>query len=176
MADNAPLPPGTPGTEFEVVRALQSRFGDAIVFQPTKDSVPTLWVPREQLIEVLRFLREAPKPYVMLFDLSAIDERLRKHREGQPKSDFTVFYHLLSVERNSDVRIKVALQEGDLSVPTTIGIWPNANWYEREIWDMFGIDIVGHRACTASCCRVPGRGTRCARITRRAPPSSIPTS
>lgn len=144
MADNAPLPPGTPGTEYEVVRELQSRFGDAIVFQPTKDSVPTVWVPREQLIEVLRFLREAPKPYVMLFDLSAIDERLRKHREGQPKSDFTVFYHLLSVERNSDVRIKVALQEGDLSVPTAIGIWPNANWYEREIWDMFGIDIVGH--------------------------------
>jgi NADH-quinone oxidoreductase subunit C/D len=144
MADNAPLPPGTPGTEYEVVRELQSRFGDAIVFQPTKDSVPTLWVPRDQLIEVLRFLRQAPKPYVMLFDLSAIDERLRKHREGQPKSDFTVFYHLLSIERNSDVRIKVALTEGDLSVPTVIGIWPNASWYEREVWDMFGIDIAGH--------------------------------
>jgi NADH-quinone oxidoreductase subunit C/D len=144
MADNAPLTPSTPGTEYEVVRELQSRFGDAIVFQPTKDAVPTLWVPREQLLDVLRYLRQAPKPYVMLFDLSAIDERLRKHREGQPKSDFTVFYHLLSIERNSDVRIKVALQEGDLSVPTVTGIWPNASWYEREVWDMFGIDIAGH--------------------------------
>ena len=144
MADNAPLPPSTPGTEYEVVRELQSRFGEQLVFQPTKDSVPTLWVPRSEIIEVLRFLRHLPKPYVMLYDLSAIDERLRKHREGQPASDFTVFYHLLSIERNSDVRIKVALTGDDLHIPTAIGIWPNASWYEREVWDLFGVRFSGH--------------------------------
>jgi len=45
MADNAPLTPEIPGTEYEVVRELQARFGEQIVFQPTKDSVPTVWAP-----------------------------------------------------------------------------------------------------------------------------------
>lgn len=144
MADDAPLPPVTPDTQYEVVRELFAKFGDGLVFQPTKDDVPTVWVPREQLTEVLRFLRNSPKPYVMLYDLSAIDERLRKHRDGQPKSDFTVFYHLLSIERNSDVRIKVALSESDLKLPTAIHIWPNADWYEREVYDLFGIHFDGH--------------------------------
>lgn len=149
MADDAPLPhaqPGIqqPGFQYEVVRELFAKFGEGLVFQPTKDDVPTVWVPREQLTEVLRFLRNSPKPYVMLYDLSAIDERLRKHRDGQPKSDFTVFYHLLSIERNSDVRIKVALCESDLKLPTVIGIWPNADWYEREVYDLFGIHFDGH--------------------------------
>ena len=116
--------------------------------QTTLDRVPTLWVSRERLTEVLRFLRNLPKPYVMLYDLSAIDERLRKHRQGQPASDFTVFYHLLSIERNSDVRIKVALKADDLNLPTSIPIWPNANWYEREVWDLFGITFAGHPLLT----------------------------
>jgi NADH-quinone oxidoreductase subunit C/D len=145
MADDAPTPPTVPGTEHEVVRELHARFGaNTFVFQPTKDSVPTLWVPRDKLIEVLRFLRGAPRPYVMLLDLHGIDERLRTHREGQPKSDFTVFYHLLSIERNSDVRLKVALGADDSHIPTATRVYPNANWYEREVWDMFGINFDGH--------------------------------
>lgn len=145
MADVALQSPTLPGTEHEVVRELFERFGaETFVFQPTLDGVPTLWTPRERLLDVLRYLRAAPRPYVMLYDLSAIDERMRKHRHGQPASDFTVFYQLLSIERNSDVRIKVALAENDLSLPTTIPIWPNADWYEREVWDLFGVDFVGH--------------------------------
>lgn len=131
--------------EPEVVRELQARFGiDTCQFQPTIDKVPTVWVPRQNLLEVLTFLRNVSRPYVMLYDLSAIDEQLRNHRTRQPRSDFTVFYHLLSIERNSDVRIKVALEATDLNVPTASKIWPNANWYEREVWDMFGINFTGH--------------------------------
>ena len=129
----------------EVVRELYARFGESkFVFQPTKDDVPTLWVERAHLLEVLKFLRNAPRPYVMLLDLSAVDERMRKYRDGLPAADFTVFYHLLSIERNSDVRIKVALAAEDLSIPTAIPVWPNANWYEREVWDLFGITFTGH--------------------------------
>lgn len=135
----------TAGAEYEVVRELHAHFGsDAFVFQPTFDSVPTLWVQRSKLIEVLRYLRQLPRPYVLLLDLSAMDERLRTRREGLPSSDFTVFYHLLSIERNSDIRIKVALNADSLTLPTSIPIWPNANWYEREVWDMFGITFDGH--------------------------------
>ena len=58
--------------------------------------------------------------------------------------DFTLIYHLLSFERNEDLRLKVALRESSLSVPTATDLWPAANWYEREVWDMFGIRFEGH--------------------------------
>lgn len=144
MTENVTISP-LAGAEHEVVRELHAQFGDyAFVFQTTLDKVPTLWVPREKLIDVLTFLRNLPRPYVMLYDLSATDERLRQNRLGMPVEDFTVFYHLLSIDRNSDVRIKVALKLDDLKLPTAIGIWPNANWYEREAWDLFGVVFEGH--------------------------------
>ena len=129
----------------DVVVELNTRFGpETFTVQSTRTGMPVLWVARAKLVEVLTFLRQLPKPYVMLYDLHGVDERLRTHRRGLPGADFSVFYHLLSIERNSDVMIKVALSEGDLSLPTITGIWPNANWYEREVWDMFGIDFAGH--------------------------------
>lgn len=129
----------------EVIRELFTHFGEnTFVLQSTCDDIPTVWVAREQVLAVLGYLNDLPRPYSMLYDLSAIDERLRTHRRGLPSADYTVFYHLVSIERNSDVRIKVALQADSLSVPTATGIWPNANWYEREIWDLFGIDFPGH--------------------------------
>ncbi|HMZ90989.1 MAG TPA: NADH-quinone oxidoreductase subunit C/D [Pseudomonadales bacterium] len=133
------------GDQHQVVRALRARFADVeLVFQPTLDELPTLWVPRERLLDLLRHLRQLPQPYVMLYDLSAVDERLRTQRPGLPKADFSVFYHLLSIERNSDLRIKVALSQDDLRLPSAVSIWPNANWYEREVWDLFGIEFDGH--------------------------------
>ena len=139
--------PGDPfsGNQHAVIQALRERFPAAdFVYQPTWDDVPTLWVPRDLLIEVLRCLRTLPQPYVMLYDLSAMDERHRTHRDGLPDAEFTVFYHLLSIERNSDVRIKVALGSDDLRLPSAVSVWPNANWYEREVWDLFGIHFDGH--------------------------------
>ena len=53
-------------------------------------------------------------------------------------------YHLLSFDRNADIRLKVALPVDDAMMPTITDIWPAANWYEREIWDMFGIVFDGH--------------------------------
>ncbi|HQZ60453.1 MAG TPA: NADH-quinone oxidoreductase subunit C, partial [Acinetobacter sp.] len=126
---------------FAIVEDLKAKFGDNFYVQATFEEFPTVWVERSRVQEVLMFLRKIERPYVMLFDLSAMDERLRVHRDGLPASDFTVFYHLLSLERNSDIRIKVALNENDLSIPTASNIWPNANWYEREAYDMFGIDF-----------------------------------
>ncbi|MDN5517315.1 MAG: NADH-quinone oxidoreductase subunit C, partial [Pseudomonas sp.] len=129
----------------DVVAELRARFGDdSFTLQATRTGVPVLWVARERLIEVLTCLRNLPRPYVMLYDLHGVDERLRTQRRGLPDADFTVFYHLMSLERNSDVMIKVALSERDLNLPTATGIWPNANWYEREVWDLYGITFTGH--------------------------------
>ncbi len=130
----------------DILQELQNRFGAAIgPVQATRDGMPTQWIERNRARDILRYLKlEAERPYRMLYDLTAIDERVRSHREGQPASDFTVIYHLLSFVRNADIRLKVALPAGDAMMPTITDIWPSANWYEREIWDMFGIVFAGH--------------------------------
>lgn len=151
-APAAPAPATVPGTLPEVVRELYARFGEnAFVLQPTKDGVPTLWVGKDRLLEVLSWLKTGiARPYRMLLDLHAMDERLRRHREGLPPSDFTVFYHLLSLERDvqtrghGDVRIKVALTGDKPGLQSITRLFANANWYERETWDLFGIDFAGH--------------------------------
>ncbi|HEV2248516.1 MAG TPA: NADH-quinone oxidoreductase subunit C/D [Terriglobia bacterium] len=130
----------------EITKELFARFPEvAFTPQATRDQIPTLWAPEAQVREVLAYLKSgAERPYRMLYDLSAIDERVRNRRDGQPTSDFTVVYHLLSFERNTDVRLKVALQGESPSLPSITSLWPMANWYEREVWDMFGIVFEGH--------------------------------
>lgn len=101
-----------------VIGELSNRFGpEAFVVQATRTGMPVVWVKREQLLEVMSFLRKQPKPYVMLFDLHGVDERLRTHRQGLPDADFSVFYHLLSIERNRDIMLKVALSEKTYMCP-----------------------------------------------------------
>ncbi|HNY27486.1 MAG TPA: NADH-quinone oxidoreductase subunit C/D [Candidatus Sumerlaeota bacterium] len=131
----------------KILNELQVRFpGTTFGIEPSRDGIPTVWVPGDDLQQVLRFLKEeVPAPYRMLFDLTAIDERARAKRdEGNPSGDFTGVYHLLSMDRNSDIRVKVSLSPDGLSLPTLTGLWPSANWYEREVWDMFGIRFEGH--------------------------------
>ncbi len=111
--------------------------------QPTSDGIPTLWTPRDRAHEILGRLQRT-LGYRMLYDLTVIDERVRRDRADVSARDFTIVYHLLSFDRNADVRLKVALAEDDVSIQTITDLWPSANWYEREAWDMFGIVFDGH--------------------------------
>ncbi|MDR3603020.1 MAG: NADH-quinone oxidoreductase subunit C/D [Syntrophaceae bacterium] len=131
---------------IDILQQLRVRFGEGIFTpQATFDDVTTVWAPKESTHEVLRYLKEdIPKPFRMLYDVTAIDERLRSHRLDQSDTDFTIVYHLLSFDRNMDIRIKTALKGGNPSVSSIVDIWQSANWYEREIWDMFGIRFEGH--------------------------------
>jgi len=131
--------------DAQVVGELFAHFGaERFTVQSTRTGVPVIWLARELLLDVVGFLRKLPSPFVMLYDLSATDERLRSHRDGLPQSDFTVFYHFISIDRNADVMLKVPLAESDLHLPTLTGHFPNANWYEREVWDLLGITFDGH--------------------------------
>jgi NADH-quinone oxidoreductase subunit C/D len=143
---------------------LKNDFGEvSFTTQPTHDEIPTIWVDKSKAHAMLRYLQtKVSKPYRTLYDLTAIDERERNSRNGQPQSngkaqgngqaqgdadargDFTLVYHLLSYERNEDIRLKVALQGEQPSLPTITDICQAANWYEREAWDMFGIKFDGH--------------------------------
>lgn len=129
-----------------IIETLQNQFALVdFIPQETRDQIPTIWVNQESVSYVLNYLKnDVSQPYPMLYDLTAIDERARSHRDGQPESDFTLVYHLLSFERNEDVRIKVPLQGERPTVDTIIPLWPAADWYEREVWDMFGIRFEGH--------------------------------
>ena len=77
------------------VAALTDRFSGSRT-QPTKDGIPTVWIDRDNIQNVMRFLkREVDNPYELLFDLSGIDERVRQNKQDQPDSDFTrIFLHL----------------------------------------------------------------------------------
>ncbi len=125
---------------------LQELLGDAVLAsQLTRDGIPTCWVDSGRLKQALERLKSLQsRPYLMLYDLTAIDERQRTHREGQPAADFSVVYHLLCVEDAAQVRLKVPLQGDRPSLPSVTGLWPSAAWYEREVWDMFGIRFEGH--------------------------------
>lgn len=130
---------------MDVVDELRGRFaGVNLTEQLTADGIPTLWAPRESIVEILGYLKSGTTPrFEMLYDLTGIDEMVRGKRDGQPASDYTVVYHLLSYGRNEDVRLKVALNGDGPEIPTVTGLWASADWYERELWDMFGVRVTG---------------------------------
>ena len=137
--------PAESAESAEIVRALQERFPGALTEDKSvRDGAPTLWVAPDRLKQVLGHLRGGvDRPYRMLYDLFAIDERVRvtKHPSA---SDFTIVYHLLSLDRNAEIRVKAPIQGEHPSHPSVTDLWPSANWYEREAWDLFGVKFEGH--------------------------------
>jgi NADH-quinone oxidoreductase subunit C/D len=125
---------------------LNRRFaGDIIGDSVSNEGMLNVWVDRESVPRILNYLKnDLERPYGMLYDLTAVDERLRTNRADEPEGDFTVVYHLLSVERDEDIRIKTSLSDDSASAPSVTKIWPAADWYEREVFDMFGITFDNH--------------------------------
>lgn len=97
----------------------------------------TLTVPREQIVPVLTYLRDNGRcQFEVLIDICGVDYPARERR-------FDVVYHLLSVRQNQRVRVKIETDE-TTPVPSVIGVFPAANWYEREAYDMYGMPFSGH--------------------------------
>jgi NADH/F420H2 dehydrogenase subunit C len=119
---------------------VQAKFGAAIeeIRMPREypTDVPILFVKRDSIIAVLEFMRTAPGlEYGFLADLTATDEEI------DPR--FEVVYQLLSYANMARIRVKVRARDGE-EVPSATGLWPAANWPEREVWDMFGIKFTDH--------------------------------
>lgn len=133
--------------DMSLVSDITARLGNSAILsnQNVSDGITTLWVTDNQIKDLLYFLKnDIHKPFNMLYDLTAIDERRKNNRNAQQESDFTIVYHLTSIDRNEDVRIKTALTGEYPSTVSITDIWASANWYEREIYDMFGISFTGH--------------------------------
>lgn len=128
-----------------VIKELYIKFGKlSFTIQSTRIGIPVLWINRDFLLSIITFLSNLPQPYVFLFDLHAVDERSRIYRSSLPLADFSVFYHLISIDRNRDIMIKVPLSSKDLNIPSIVPLFSNANWYECEVWEMFGILFTNH--------------------------------
>ncbi|WP_444666233.1 NADH-quinone oxidoreductase subunit C/D [Cereibacter changlensis] len=124
----------------DVVQALRDRFGAGVIgAQPTGEAFPVLWLAPEIWVAAHRMLRdEIAQPFPLLADLWVIDETTRQGREGQPASTLTLCSHLTSLARNADLRLKLATSG---SAPSLVPVYANADWYEREAFDMFGMDF-----------------------------------
>jgi len=112
--------------------------GTSLEAAPSVDSQPTFFVSRNDLAAVARMLRDrSDLRFTILAELTAVDYWPREPR-------FEVVYLLVSIEHALRVRMKVRLHGEDAHVPTMSGLWPAANWLEREVWDMFGVVFDGH--------------------------------
>jgi NADH-quinone oxidoreductase subunit C len=98
----------------------------------------TVHVPADRIVEICTFLRDDPElQFVMLSWVGGVDLMPRSPR-------FEVVYSLLSIPNNLRFTLKVALNDENPRVATVCGVWPTANWHEREAYDFYGIEFVGH--------------------------------
>jgi NADH dehydrogenase I D subunit len=129
--------------ENELAHALTGRFGAAVRPEPHPADMPSFEVDRERVTDVLRFLKhEAAPRFRRLEDLTAVDESARQDRRGRP--DYTLVYHLTAFDPPTRLRLKVPLHGADPVAPSATGIWPSADWYEREAYDLMGVRFEGH--------------------------------
>lgn len=121
----------------ELLEAVTGALGDRIEETTVHADQLTIRLSRETLAEDLTKLRDdASCRFAMLLDITAIDLPQRQER-------FDVVYILLSPFLNQRLRVKVATDEYT-PLPSATVIWPSANWFERETWDMYGIMFADH--------------------------------
>jgi NADH-quinone oxidoreductase subunit C len=98
----------------------------------------TVVVKKESIAKVAKTVRDDPAlAFELVIDVLGVDM-------SRPENRFEVVYVLYSIAGKRHLRLKVMVDEGDLVVPSVTGVWPGANWHERETFDMFGIRFEGH--------------------------------
>ena len=119
---------------------LQQQFGPAILAQHAAHGDDTLVVKREAWREIMRFLRDDPAlRYDFLMDVTAVDY-LTMGRTPR----YEVVAHLYSLAHNQRVRLKAPVPDDDPRIDSLMPVWEGANWFEREVYDMFGLTFDGH--------------------------------
>jgi NADH-quinone oxidoreductase subunit C len=121
----------------ELATHIELRRPDCVESWTVAHGELTLTVALSSLVSFVEFLRDdGSAKFSTLVDITAVDIPERPAR-------FDVVYHFLSMYRNHRIRLKVSVREDDM-VPSIIGVHPSANWFEREVFDMFGILFSGH--------------------------------
>ncbi len=118
---------------------IKEKFQDSVLEVHDHRGDETVVVKPEALMEVACWIKQDSELAMnVLMDLTAVD---RLGMKLSPR--FEVVYHFYSLEKNHRLRVKVQVEEGT-PVSTLTGLWPAADWFEREVWDMFGIHFEGH--------------------------------
>lgn len=121
----------------KVIEALQEKFPKAVVELSAQFGDDTLVIQKDALLEVMDFIYQKPYEFTMLLDLTCVD-----YMGETPR--YQMVYHVSSLAHNLRLRLKAAVEEGDLTIDSLTGRWKNANWLEREVYDMFGIRFNRH--------------------------------
>lgn len=117
---------------------IREKFPEAVVDIHSNLGEDTLVLAKGALLETARFLKEDPElNFNFLMDVTAVDYLKRNPR-------FEVVYHFLSWPERLRLRVKVPVGGAEPELDSLTSFWPSANWYEREVWDMFGIRFKGH--------------------------------
>ena len=130
----------TKRTGEQVEQRLKARFPDAPIHRQVGEAHRefTLVVPADRLVEICTFLRDDPAlDFAMLSWIGGIDWLPRSPR-------FEVVYDLLSLSQSLRIHLKVEISEDHPRVPSVVGVWPTADWHERETYDFYGIEFTGH--------------------------------
>ena len=126
-----------PSVNPEFHEAVNAALGADILTSTVEHGQLILTVPAARIVSVLTVLRDDPKfLFEQLIDVCGVDYPDRPQR-------FEVVYTLLSVSLNHRLRVKVATDE-DTPVPSAVGLYPSANWFERETWDLYGVFFSDH--------------------------------
>jgi NADH-quinone oxidoreductase subunit C len=127
-----------PLSPTDVADRLRAQFGQDILSADDVFGHTVVAITPDRYQEVAAFLRDEPDLALDFFDfLSAVD--------NTPKDGgFQVVTHLYSTRHNHQVRLKVLCDSDEPRCPTLSHLWPGANWYEREAWELFGIVFEGH--------------------------------
>jgi len=121
---------------FPAAAALQNWDPAAIVEGRFDHGELTLWIAPFKIVEVCRFLKEQGR-FTRLSGVTAVD-----WFPADPQ--FEVVYHLHSLERNQRLRLKCRLEGNSAEIDSVTGVWRSANWYEREVFDLFGVVFRQH--------------------------------
>ncbi|MDC0739812.1 NADH-quinone oxidoreductase subunit C [Polyangium mundeleinium] len=125
-----------------VLEILKSKFGDDIYETHSQFGDDTAVVNPEKWREIARFLRDDPQCAMNMFvDLTAVDYL------GRQTPRFEVVLHLRSMDRNHRIRLKARIGDEDangVEIDSVVSVWKGANWFERECFDMFGVNFKGH--------------------------------
>ena len=121
----------------ELAAHIEVKRPDCVVASHVAHGELTIEAVPSSIVSFIEFLKSDRNcQFTTLVDITAVDHPERPAR-------FDVVYHLLSMYQNHRIRVKVAVREKDM-VPSIIGIYPAANWFEREVFDMFGVLFSGH--------------------------------
>ncbi len=126
--------------ESRTLIKLKEKFGESILETHSFRGDDTVLISPGDLVPVCTFLKQDPElDYNFLMDLTAVD-----YLRMEKKPRFEVIYHFFSLSKKWRVRIKVGAEGENPEVDSLVPLWPGANWFEREVWDMFGIRFRGH--------------------------------